>query len=80
MNIILTAAAGLFLILFFTNMKAAARLLCRIVCGFLMLFLLNFIAAYFKLDSVGINILTAIIAGTLELPGCLLLLSVLCFL
>lgn len=80
MNIILIIAAILISVLFFINMKAVAHALCKILCGFFILFLLNWICGLLRLTPIGINLITATIAGTLGIPGSGLLLFIACFL
>lgn len=79
MNTLIIIAAVFLALLFFLNIKPFSVVLCRIFCGFASLFLLNYTAAFLGFPSVGINIFSAIIAGLLELPGCLLLLFITAF-
>ncbi len=59
--------------LFFLNMKSAANILCRIVGGFLFLILYNTLAPMLSISTVGVNIVTAAVCGTLEIFGVFLL-------
>ena len=76
MNTILIIAAVFLAVLFLLNIRPFSVVLCRLFCGFVLLFILNYSAAFLGLPSVGINIFSATIAGLLELPGCLLLLFI----
>ena len=66
--------------LFFINIKNAADVLCRIVGGFAFLLLYNMTAPVFTLQSVGINLISSLVAGILGLPGGLLLVCAALFL
>lgn len=73
MNIILTILGVVLLILFFLNIKSAADILCRIVGGFVLLFIFNYIAAFFSIETVGVNFLSSAISGLLGIPGVMFL-------
>lgn len=60
-------------VLFFTNIKSAADILCRIVGGFGLLILYNMAAPALSLASVGINLFSAIICGIIGPAGGVLL-------
>lgn len=74
MNILLIILGALLCILFFLNIKNAADVLCRIIGGFALLYLYNMLAPMFGFNAVGINLLSAIIAGGMGIPGGILLL------
>lgn len=60
-------------LLFFTNIRPASEVLCRILCGFAVLIGLNTASAAFTSVTVGVNILTALIVGIFGAPGAALL-------
>ena len=72
MNTFLVFAGAVLFLLFFLNLKYASELLCRIISGFGILFILDRVAAFYDLEIVGINLVTATVAGILGLPGCAL--------
>ena len=70
----LTIILGVLLVtLFFLNIKNAADILCRIAGGFAFLLLYNMLAPSFSLQSVGINLISSLVAGVMGLPGGILL-------
>ena len=80
MDVLLIFGGALLLILFFMNMRTAADVLCRIMCGFIILLLYNSAAPFAALPIVGVNLVTAVIIGFLGLPGGILLLCTAAFL
>ena len=80
MNILLIILGALLCILFFLNIKNAADILCRIIGGFALLYLYNMLAPMMGFKGVGINLLSALIAGGMGIPGGILLLcAAICF-
>lgn len=80
MNVLLIILGVLLCILFFLNIKNAADVLCRIIGGFALLYLYNMVAPMMGLSAVGINLISALIAGAMGIPGGILLLcAAICF-
>ena len=69
MNFLLIILGIILTVLFFLNIKSAATLLCRILGGFLLLLIYNSLSQAVSLPSVGINLITAVLCGFLEIPG-----------
>ena len=74
MKILLLVAAVCVAVLYYTNIKTASSVLCRITGGFLFLFIYNTIAPHIALPLLGINMISAAVCGLLGLPGGVLLL------
>ena len=62
-----------------TPMKLILKLLLNRLCGFVMLFVFNFIGGFFDL-SLGMNATNALVAGVLGIPGLVLLILLQAFL
>lgn len=76
-NIILAYAFGIILIyligrIFFMPIKMVLRLIYNGLIGGVMLWVLNFVGAYFGFH-IAINAITALIAGFLGIPGLIIL-------
>ncbi len=80
MDVLLIFGGALLLALFFLNMRTAADVLCRIICGFMILLLYSSVAPAAALPIVGVNLITALIIGFLGIPGGILLLCTAAFL
>ena len=77
-NLIGAYALGLILLLvfikiFYTPLKVALKLCCNAIFGGLILVFINFLGEYIGL-SIGVNLLTSLVAGVLGLPGISLML------
>lgn len=77
LNVILAYAFGIFLIfligrIFLMPLKLVLRLIYNGLIGGAMLWVLNFFGAYFGF-SIAINVITALVAGFLGLPGVIIL-------
>ena len=73
MEFLLIILGVVLMILFFLNLKSAALALCRIAGGFLFLIIYNYSAQMISFPAVGINLITAVVCGFLEIPGLVLL-------
>ena len=58
--------------------KKIFKLLINAVCGFVLLFLANFVGGFFNF-AIPVNILTCIIAGAFGIPGVIFLVVVVIF-
>ena len=78
-TLLIISIAAVILILTIAIFKSPLKMLLRLALntamGFLFLFCLNFLGAYINI-SIGINLINALIAGVLGLPGLGLLLAV----
>ncbi|SKA90824.1 inhibitor of the pro-sigma K processing machinery [Clostridium sp. USBA 49] len=74
MGYFIIAVIAIFLIIkiFSWPIKLFFKLLANTILGVIMLFAVNFIGAYFKF-YIGINLVTALIAGLLGVPGVIFL-------
>lgn len=70
--LILGAALG---VLFFLNIKSASEVLLRIICGFCVLLAINSALVLFSSQTLGINLITALITGILGAPGVIFILA-----
>lgn len=73
MEFLLIILGFILTVLFFLNIKSAADILCRIAGGFALLIFYNMCAPVLSLAAVGVNIFSALICGTLGIPGGILL-------
>lgn len=80
MDMLILLLGAVLTILFFLNIKNAADILCRIVGGFALLLIYNAAAPHFSLSQVGINLLSALLTGTMGAPGAALLVCAAIFL
>ncbi len=62
------------IIVFFSNIKITADILCRILGGFAMLLIYNTPAPFLALPHVGVNFISSTLCAILGFPGLLLLL------
>ena len=61
--------------LFFLNIKTASEVFSRIVCGFCVLLVMNSALVFFSSQTLGVNLVTALITGILGAPGVIFLLA-----
>lgn len=73
MNTAILILGFVLVLLFFLNIKSAADVFCRIIGGFAVLLIYNYLAGVFSLKVVGINLISALLAGIMGLPGGILL-------
>ena len=69
MNTIFILLGAVLALVFFLNIKPAAEVLCRIVCGFALLLCYNMVAAPLSWVTIGINLISSLIVGIFGFPG-----------
>lgn len=73
MNTLFIMLGAVLALIFFLNIKPAAEVLCRIVCGFAVLLCYNMAAAPLSWVPIGINLVSSFIVGVFGLPGGMML-------
>ena len=73
MNLLIVFLGGLLLILFFSNIKKAANILCRIIGGAFFLMLYNRLIPFIPLPLLGVNLISSAVCGMLGICGWVLL-------
>ncbi|MBR1970089.1 MAG: pro-sigmaK processing inhibitor BofA family protein [Clostridia bacterium] len=61
--------------LFFLNIKSASEVFSRIICGFCVLLVINSALVLFSAQTLGINLITALITGIFGAPGVIFILA-----
>ena len=73
MNTLFIMLGAVLALVFFLNIKPAAEVLCRIICGFAVLLCYNMVVAPLYWVPIGINLLSSLIVGIFGLPGGMML-------
>ena len=74
MNTLSIMLGAVLVLVFFLNIKPAAEVLYRIICGFAVLLCYNMAAAPLSWIPIGINLISSLIVGVFGLPGGMMLL------